>query len=137
VSVVRIFSALKDRLDALTPPITTVYPGMTHEPVTGSPYQKAFLLPAQSRNAGLGIQAATYETGLFQVSAFYGADEDVAAMERAEVIRDHFARGTPGITFDGLTVRIPVKPSIGPLLVDDGWISVAVSVRYFAHVFPG
>lgn len=140
MSVVKIREALKAHLDALSPALDTVYPGMNYTPTVGTPYQRVALLPARSQNAGLGMQAPTRETGIFQVSAWYGADAEVEALARAELIRLQFDRGTPDLTFDGLTVRIAERPSVGPVLIgsddDAGWLSAPVSVRYFAHVFP-
>lgn len=125
--------ALETRLAAM-PALATAYEGVDFTPVVGTPYQKAFLLPAAPDNS---TQGASYyrELGVFQVTLCYpkgtGAN---AAQTRAELIKTQFKRATTMIE-SSLRVVVTNTPTISPGFIDGDRYCVPVSIYYQTDIF--
>ena len=92
ISSVRI--ALETKLATITPALSTAYENVPFTPVTGTPYQRAYLMPATPANPTMG-DGYYREQGIFQVSLFYPLQAGPkTAADRAELIRAAFKRGT-------------------------------------------
>jgi hypothetical protein len=133
MSIPDIRNALENALDAMTPAIKTVHEGESYTPVTGTPYQEAYLLAADPRNSTMG-DGYYQENGIFQVNLMYPAGVGtLAASTRAEMIRDQFKRGA-SFTFGGTTVQIEKTPAFGGGEVVDGRWRQVIRVRWFADI---
>jgi hypothetical protein len=127
-------NALTNALDAMTPAMHTVHQGESFSPDASTPYQEAYLLPAQPDNSTLG-SGFYQERGIFQVTLKYPLGIGTLAAEtRAEMIRDLFARGA---TFSdgGVTVQIDATPQISQGARDDDRWAQVVRVRWHADIF--
>lgn len=95
---------------------------------------EAFMLPAPTVPAGIGLGAYNFESGIYQVSVYAPPDtgrDDADVL--AEKIRSAFKRGT---VVDGVTTRTRVETSwVGPAnnSKDDGWYMLPVSIRWFDY----
>lgn len=132
MSMLDIGIALDTQLNAMTPALATAWENTEYEPVTGTPYQRVYLLPATTANPTYGDTQAL-ESGIFQVSLCYPELEGSGdALARAELIRAQFTRGLT-LTSGGITVRIKNTPSISPARQEPGLYIIDVSVPYFAY----
>lgn len=134
MSAAAIRAALESHLNGMTPALTTAWENLPLTPVSGVPFQRASLLPADPANPTVG--AGHYrELGVFQVSLYYPINAGpIAATSRAELIRTRFKRSTT-LTSAGITVTIDGTPTIASGFVDgDRWV-VPVSIPYWANVF--
>lgn len=133
MSQVLIAKAFEDRLDAMTPALSTAKDNTNFTPVVGTPYQETALLPAAPDNS---TQGATHfkEIGLFQVMLCYpkgtGAGD---ARARAELIKTQFKRGTT-MTESGLTIIVISTPTIAPAFIDGDRYKLPVSIFYQCDV---
>jgi hypothetical protein len=119
---------------ALMPALSTAYENVAFTPVTGTPYQKVNLLPAQPDNASLG-DSYYREQGLFQVTLCYPNSGGAALAEaRAELVVQHFKRGTY-MTKDGQTVQVISTPAIAPAYKDADRYCIPISIFYRSDVF--
>jgi hypothetical protein len=134
MSIERVRTAIEIALHAMTPALETAWENRNYTPTAGTPYQRAFLMPATPDNATKGDQHYR-ERGVFQVSLYYPVNEGAAkAMARAQLIRATFYRGS-SFTNGTVTTRIDATPEIGRGMVEnDRWV-LPVSIRYFADVF--
>jgi len=133
VSAVDIPAALEVRLNAISPALATHWENDSFEPVNGTPYQRVFLLPATTENPTFG-DAQAFETGIFQVTLCYPERKGSgAALARAELIRDQFARGLT-LSSGGVSVKISGKASISPGRYEPGLYLIDVSIPYFAYI---
>lgn len=133
MSTASIRKALETRLAALSPAVATQYEGVAFQPVNGTPYQRANLLPGQPDNSEQGSQNYL-EVGVFQVTLCYplaNGTGDVGA--RAELLRQHFKRGTT-MTQDGINVIVIRTPAVAAGYPDGDRYKVPVSITYQAHV---
>jgi hypothetical protein len=133
VSIQSVRAALETKLNGITPALSTEWQNVPFTPVTGTPYQRAFLLPATPDNPTLG-DSFYRERGIFQVSLLYPIQTGPAAAEaRAQLIRTAFKRGTV-MTSGTVKVLIDRTPEIGQGRVDDDRWFVPVKIRWSAGI---
>lgn len=129
MSQVLIAKAFEDRLDALSPAISTAKDNVNFTPVVGAPYQDTALLPASPDNSTQGA-GHFKEIGLFQVMLCYpkgtGAGD---ARARAELTKTHFKRGTT-MTESGLIIIVISTPTIAPAFIDGDRYKLPISIFY-------
>ena len=118
---------------SLAPVIDTAWQNVPYTPVTGRPYQAAYLLPAEPNNHSMG-DGLRQESGIFQVSLMYPPGQGTAsAGARAEMIRELFRRGA-SFTKGDVTVQIERTPEIAGGREDgDRWM-VPVKIRWFCNL---
>ena len=134
MSLKSIKAALEARLVAIASPLPTEWENVTFTPPATGAYQAADLLPASPENPTLG---ATHhrEIGIFQIMLLYPlAGGSGPAYAKAVAIQAWFPRGL-SLSGDGITVRIPRTPTIGPKRINGDRFCVPVSVRYEADIF--
>jgi len=107
-------------------------PNIAFTPPAAGPAAKwlrATFMPAPTATLPVGSGSDQYY-GLLQLDVFYGQGAGEYAPGRiASQIIDHFARGTE-LTKDGFTVRIHKRPYRGPLVKDDPWQMLPVTINY-------
>ena len=132
ISSVRI--ALETKLATITPALSTAYENVPFTPVTGTPYQRAYLMPATPANPTMG-DGYYREQGIFQVTLMYPLQAGPkTAADRAELIRAAFKRGTT-LTSGTVSVIIERTPEIGQGRVDGDRWSVPCKIRWFSSIF--
>lgn len=135
MSLASVRSALESALDGMSPSLATVWENHPYTPVAGTPYQRAFLLPAEPDNIEIG--PGYTERGIFQVSLFYPLDAGSGAITaRAEAIRDTFPFAA-SLTSGSVTVNIIATPEIGPARTEDDRFMVPVRIRWHARIAGG
>lgn len=126
-------SALEAALASLAPAIDTAWQNVPYTPVTGRPYQAAYLLPAEPSNHSMG-DGSRQERGIFQINLMYPPGQgSAAAGARAEMIAALFRRGA-SFTKAGITVQIERTPEIADGRADDDRWMVPVKIRYFCNL---
>jgi len=120
-------AALDTQLDTLG--LTVAYENVSYEPVEGSPYVRATLLPAETEQLTLGATGKDRHTGLYQIDVIFAAG-DSAVTATPDTIADAFKRGS-SFTYNGLTVSIR-SASIDSGRREAGWFIVPVIIRYYA-----
>jgi hypothetical protein len=133
MSQVAIRKALEKRLAAMPAALSTAYENVTFNPVAGTPYQRANLLPNTPDNAVQGGKMY-FDRGIFQVTLCYpmGAGPN-AAESKAQAVRDWFWRGT-SLVEGSVTVHVTNTPRISPALIDGDRFCIPVSVSYQAQI---
>lgn len=132
MSSLAVRQALETALAANAGGIAIAYENGLYEPVSGTPYQSAYLLTAEPDNIEIG--EAYTERGIFQVNLQYPLNAGPGAAEtRAKAIRAAFPRGA-SFTADGITTHIERTPEIGPGRVEEDRYFKPVKVRFYAHV---
>lgn len=137
--IVSIRTALEAKLEAMTPALATAWQNRAFKPVTGTPYQQVFLLPATPSNPTMG-DGYYREQGIFQITLMYPLGTPTIpagpaeAEKRAELIRTAFKRGT-SMTSGGIMVIVEKTPEIGQGRPDgDRWF-IPIKIRYFAEIY--
>ena len=132
ISSVRI--ALETKLATITPELSTAYENVPFTPVTGTPYQRAYLMPATPANPTMG-DGYYREQGIFQVTLMFPLQAGPkTAADRAELIRAAFKRGT-SLTSGGITTIIERTPEIGQGRVDGDRWALPVKIRWYAGIY--
>lgn len=133
MSLQHIRAALEQRLASMTPALPTAFENISFKPTVGEPYQRAYLLMADTENPTLD-ERLRVERGIFQVSLFYptktGPNESAA---RADLLRSHFAAGLV-LSSGGYRIRVEGTPSVAPAMVDDDRFMVSVSIRFVCFI---
>lgn len=133
MSLAEVRIALESKLNAITPALATEWENVPYIPVTGTPYQKVWLLPAEPDNPTMGDDFYR-EQGVFQITLMYPLQiGPAAAIARAELIRTAFKRGT-SMTSGAVTVIVNKTPEIGIARVDNDRWAVPVKARWFAGI---
>lgn len=134
MSLPKIRVALESWLGTMAPALPTVPQNTKATPVTETPFQECYVLPATPDNPTLG-DGHYREIGVFQVSLMYPQNAGAGAAEaRSEAIKLHFKRARV-LTQEGVNVLILRTPAISAGRIDrDRW-RVDVSIRYQAEVF--
>ena len=130
MSILTVRRILERRLNGMPANIQTAYENtMTTQ---NPPYQRVFLFPSATSNAGISDHAHSREVGFMQVSLFYPAGSGMRdAATQAELIRAQFPAGHTEIE-DGLQVVITKKPHISSAVTVDGLLMLPVSIYYEA-----
>jgi hypothetical protein len=117
----------------MTPTVATVYENTEYTPVSGTPYQRANLIPATPDNPTIGGNHYM-EQGIFQVTLCYPQKVGPGtAQARAEAVRAHFPRALK-LTKDTVSLTIGRTPAILPAYVEGDRYCIPVSIEYFAHI---
>lgn len=97
-------------------------------------YLREALLPASTRAAGLGSNAAQYSPGLYQVDVLAPVGKGHAPASRVvDGLVAHFSRGLILSTSGGIEVVI-VKTYPGPAIQEDARLKVPVTVDFYSYV---
>ena len=133
MSIASVRTALEAKLNAMSPAIATAWQNVGYTPVTGTPYQACFVMPATPSNPTVG-DGFYREQGIFQISLFYPLLAGAQAVEaRAQLIRTTFKRGT-AMTSGSVSVLVDTTPEIGQGRADDDRWHVSVKIRYSAGI---
>lgn len=122
------------KLNTLTLPsgVTIAWANTHFQPTLGSPWVRANLIPAQTRQGSIGEDGTDLHQGIFQVDVFYPSNSgDGAAFALADDILEHFSRGTVLIA-DGIRVRMETSNPTTPNSEPD-WYHVPVELRWFSY----
>jgi hypothetical protein len=132
MSIVSVRAALSTKLNGMTPALSTAWENVPFTPVTGTPYQSAFVLPSVE-NPTMGDDYHRL-IGIFQVSLKYPLNAGTATSEaRAELIKTTFKRGT-SMTSGAVTVIVEKTPEISQgRAEDDRWV-IPIKIRWFASI---
>ena len=133
MSIAIIQSALEKRLLTLAPQLPTAWQNEVFKPTTGQPWQRVDHLINAPRDMALE-RTLRMDRGIFQVTAYYPIGTGrLAAMQRAELIRDHFA---PVLMLTEGAVRVDIvdTPRIASPMPDEAWWAVPVSVYWSAFI---
>lgn len=133
MSIVSVRAALQTKLNAIPGGIPVAWENVDYTPIAGTPYQAAYVIPAEPENPTMGDDYYR-EQGIFQISLFYPIQNGTLTCEtRAELIRTTFKRGE-SMTSGSVTVRINKTPEISQGRVDgDRWM-IPIKIRYFAGI---
>ena len=133
MSITSVRAALETKLNAMTPALGTAWENVGYTPVTGTPYQAAYVMPATPDNPTVG-DGFYREQGIFQISLFYPLLAGPQAAEaRAQLIRTTFKRGM-AMTSGGVKVLVDRTPEIGQGRPDGDRWHVPVKIRWSAGV---
>ena len=133
MSVALIRQALEIALAAMASPLPTSVQNFPFNQTTGTPYQKAELLPAAPDNLIAG-RSTYFERGIFQVSLYYPNGAGMGAQEaRAEAVQTAFRRGS---TFSkgGVNVNITMTPKIAQGFRSEDFWCVPISITYQSQI---
>lgn len=90
---------------------------------------RATFLPAPTSTLPVGSGSDRYY-GILQIDVFHGAGAGEYAPGRiASAVIEYFKRGTV-MTKDGFTVRVYRRPSRGPMIKDDPWMMIPVTINF-------
>lgn len=132
MSIAAIQSALEKRLLALAPQLPTAWENVTFTPPS-SMWQRVNHLINVPRDLALE-RTLRMDRGIFQVTVHAPINTGrLAAMQRAELIRDHFA---PVLMLTEGAVRVDIvdTPRIASPMADEPWWAVPVSVYWSAFI---
>ena len=134
MSLASVRIALESKLNAMTPALSTAWENVPFTPVSGTPYQAAYLLPATPANPTMG-DGYYREHGIFQITLMYPIQAGtLTAATRAELIRSTFKRGTTLIS-GTVSVIIERTPEIGQGRVDGDRWALPVKIRWYAGIY--
>jgi hypothetical protein len=123
--------ALETRLAAIASPLATQWENALYTPISGTPYQQAYLLLAEPNNSEMGRYYQ--EQGIFQINLRYPINVGAgAAWARAQALREWFYRGL-SLAANGLTVTINRTPTIAPGAIDGDRYVLPVKARFVAN----
>lgn len=132
MSLALVQSALEKRLLTLAPNLPTAWENVTFTPPS-SMWQRVNHLINVPRDLALE-RTLRMDRGIFQVTVHAPINTGrLAAMQRAELIRDHFA---PVLMLTEGAVRVDIvgTPRIASPMPDEAWWAVPVSVYWSAFV---
>ena len=132
MSIIAIRAALETALNGMSPALATNWENTPYVPVSGTPYQQVFIVPAQPDNAEYGRNYQ--QRGIFQVNLRYPLQTGtLAAATRAELIKTTFVRGAT-FTSGGVTVISMRTPEIGSGATVDGRYFLPVRIYFQSNV---
>lgn len=112
----------------------TAWENVGFEPLNGVPYQKVNFVFAKPNDITMG--AGMYrERGFMQITLYYPQKTGpVAAMSRAELIRNTYPRGA-SFSNSGIVAHIDCTPEILPGIPTDESYIVIVRVPFYADIY--
>lgn len=110
-------------------------PNIAFTPPTPGPtakYLRANFLPAPSAGLGINVNSTNQHYGILQIDAVFGAGAGEYAPSRlAALVIAQFKFETQ-VSNSGFTAKVWKPPYRGPLIKDDVWFFVPVSIPYVA-----
>ena len=103
------------------------------KPQNGTPYARAFMLPAQPFQTCLGVNGTDRHNGVFQISLFFPEDKgDLPMLQKADEIASAYKSGVV-TTFGTADVTIE---SIGPSIASnfDGWFQLNLTINWYSFI---
>jgi hypothetical protein len=135
MSQISIRSALETQLNTLTPKIATQFENVAFTPVTGIPYQSAYLMMNTPEDTTVADSIMYREKGIFQITLRYPLGKGtIAIMTQAEKIREAFKIGTL-LSKDGRRIVCDKTPDIRVLPNEVDRFVVVVRVFFTADIF--
>ena len=117
---------------ATTQGIAISLPNIAFTPPTAGQnvkWLRATFMPAPTTALPVGSGSDRYY-GILQIDVFHGAGAGEYAPGRiASAVIEYFDRGT-AMTKDGFAVRVYRRPSRGPMIKDDPWMMIPVSINF-------
>lgn len=133
MSILLVRRAIETKLAAITPAIETAYENTSYTPTTGTPYQRAEMLPAKPDNVVMGAKFY-FEQGIYQVTLCYPQGSGTGdAQARALLLQQTFRRASTSSS-GGLSTMVSATPEIGRAYQDGDRYCIPVSIPYIAQV---
>lgn len=133
MSIVSIRAALESKLNGISPALATAWENAPYTPITGTAYQRVWLLVAEPSNPTFGDDYYR-EQGILQVTLYYPLQTGSGtAAARADLIRTTFKRGT-SMTSGGNTVIVYRTPEISNGRVEGDRWALPVRIRWYAGI---
>ena len=103
---------------------------------TSAKYLRASFMPAPSIALGISNTSNNQHYGFMQLDVFYGQGSGEYAPGRiASAIISYFPRGLK-LVKDGTTTQIIKQAYRGPMLKDDPWMMIPVTIPYVCFATP-
>jgi hypothetical protein len=113
--------------------ITIALPNIAFIPPTvtlNAKFLRATFMPVPSLSLAVSFSGTNQHYGIFQIDVFYGQGSgEMAPARLAASIIENFKPGTT-LSNSGFTTRIIKTPYRGPLIKDDPWTMIPVSIPY-------
>jgi hypothetical protein len=133
MSIVNIRAALESKLNNMENSLPTAWENAPYTPITGTAYQRVWLLVAEPGNPTFGDDYYR-EQGILQVTLYYPLQTGSGtAAARADLIRSTFKRGT-SMTSGGNTVIVYRTPEISNGRVEGDRWALPVRIRWYAGI---
>jgi hypothetical protein len=129
-------TALDTQLGALLPLPAIAWENKTYTPALGTLYLRPTSLPGEVVQASLGDNGQDQNVGVYQVDVFAKPNTGKkAAIVQADLVADHFKRGTL-LTHNSRSVRIrSVRRKVGTNN-SDGWFMITIEITYISFTQP-
>lgn len=133
MSTTKIYQAFNEALNTLTPSIDTIHEGMSYTPVSDTPYQELYILPAIDKSKFIGNDV--YESnGIFQITLKYPTSQGLGTvLTRVDLIKELLTRKSKLIK-DDLKVSLLSSATVRNLGVDGDRLIFALSYEYKALI---
>lgn len=129
----KIRTAFQSYLNTITPTIATAYEGGNYTPVSGTPYQEVYILPADNVNDTID-EKSYFASGIFQINLRYPFGVGVKDIEsRIELYMQNFYFNQK-ITKDDLDIYLTSTPRYTNLGKDGDRIVYSFYVNYRAYI---
>lgn len=119
-------AALDNQLSTLTGSTPIAWPNIPYSPSVGTTYLRPLFLPGDTIQASLGDSGKDDTFGIYQIDVVYKAGTGRSTL--TDTVADHFSRGTV-CSYNGVNVRVR-SVSIGPMIQDEAWVFVPVSISW-------
>jgi len=118
--------ALDNQLSTLTGSTPIAWPNIPYSPTVETTYLRPLFLPGDTIQASLGANGQDDTFGIYQIDVVYKAGTGRSTL--TDTVADHFSRGTV-CSYNGVNVRVR-SVSIGPMIQDEAWVFVPVSISW-------
>lgn len=124
-------AALQVRLGTVSGIPIIAYEAVPFTPVVGTPFVDCKLVPASSRPATMGDQHLVQHEGSFEITVNRPTEDQGTAVAEAlaDLIKSSF-KASDVLTSNDNSVRIRYSER-GPVLIDENWIRVPISVGWY------
>lgn len=131
--IISIKQACEKHLKSITPDLPTAYEGFNFTPPS-TMYQicQFVILNPSDPTLGDGYYRERVDLQVFVVGV--SGKGTLEALQRAELIRSHFAKGTTLIQ-DGITLSILRTPKISGSMISEGRVVIPVLISVTTEVF--
>lgn len=134
---VAIKKALLDRAISFaatqSPAVAIALPNVASVPPVATPTAKwlrVTFLPAPTVGLGVNSKSSNQHYGIMQIDAIYGVGAGEYAPGRLAALVINEFKFETSVSLDGFTTRIWKPPFFGPLIKDDTWFFIPVSIPY-------
>jgi len=135
MSLVTIRTLLENKLNTITPSLSTAWENVPFTPINGTPYQRVNMMVSDVNNPTINDKMFQVKGFLQVVLSYPTGTATKTAYTRADLLEETFYYGLQLVS-GGVKVRIDKTPDIAPAIINGDRYELPVTIYFSSEKYP-